>query len=224
MIRFSFLLLSIAFWSAPLAVCADELAIEASLKPGTMVRIKTSAGEQWLVGRFVSLDADSLWIRRQGWNAPHTVSVTDIRAFDYSREGGPDGKGGNVGKFLCGFGGGVIPALATATVSEGAALAGFVLGTTTAVYYAGKQHDEIGSYLGTLVGCALGTAVFEMALQSYDFNLIQALPFLCLPALGATLGFSFTRKHWCPVPVDRIRIGVLPRRNGAYRLSASLAF
>ncbi len=83
-------------------------------------------------------------------------------------------------------------------------LGGSIIGTASGVYLYGRSSGETGSHWATLIGSALGEAIFLLEMYVLDEmgilskmdvlgSFVVGPSFLLLPAAGATIGFNLTK-------------------------------
>ena len=93
-----------------------------------------------------------------------------------------------------------------------------------------KSNALPGAFLGIVIGAGAGVAIFEAAYGSegYGVGALAAAALGTLPgaAVGATIG-AFVKSDgwgWKALPLQRLRVGFAPQRNGHFALVASVAF
>jgi hypothetical protein len=75
-----------------------------------------------------------------------------------------------------------------------AGLVGLALGPTLTTYTAGSLMKGRGSFLGTLIGAAVGTGTgLLLILSDNDGDTIGPLSLMAMPAIGATMGYELSR-------------------------------
>ena len=179
-------------------------------------------------GALESLGADSvvLWVNDR---ERQVLSQQFIARFEVRR--GPRlklaiitaGIGGVVGVVACGFKA-VLDCFGLGSLSGG------VVG----IIIAGGKNSLKGAGMGFLIGAGAGAGLGALAGANsclYEGNPCPAELAVAgaiiigggAAVLGATIG-ALAGHHWNEIPLDRIRVRVVPQRDGRFRLGLSVAF
>jgi len=84
-----------------------------------------------------------------------------------------------------------------------------------------------GGLLAALSGAMVNTLVCDVTLPGANCSDSSPpyVPFIVGGALiGAGVGALIKTDRWVPVPLERLRVGAAPRRNGGFGLGVSLSF
>lgn len=198
--------------------------------PGTRIRVTApTVASDRLVGTAMSLDVDTLVMKAEDWAAPLTVPIASVTRLDVSRGKVSRGKnalkGAGIGLLVGGAGGYVVEAsvegdqaIAPIVGAIGGAVNGSLIG-------ASGKYATIGFLSGAVAGTLIGLAMDKEGddTDAQTWALIGAsfggeIGIL----LGALAGLSSETERWEKVSLDRVRVGISPRRDGL-AVSASLA-
>ncbi len=215
-----------------LALPMDLIAQETSaVVPGARVRVTApEAYSSRIIGTVLSINADTLMLSKKELHAPLAISLDSMTRLELSLGRGRSLKKGlKVGAFslLAGAGAGYIGALATddlhplayGAIGAGiGGLDGFLIG-------ASGKHATYGFLSGAVIGLVIGAAARSGDISTGGSALGGAA---ILGEIGMITGgiarIVLDADRWEQVPLERVRMGVLPQSEKGIALSASLAF
>lgn len=211
-----------------LTTYVDLVAQEAPLvSPGARVRVSAPAiAPDWIIGTVVRLGADTLVLKDGDQVIPSLIPLSSITSLEMSRGRVSRVKNGLIGSGI-GFGSGILSGLIIdrilysdydetwrlmVTGAGVGILNGFIIGATgkyaTIGYLAGIVIGVIGHADSDLASAILGVAF------SGEIGII----------IGGLAGLFKDSERWEDVPLQHIRLGILPHGGHGITFSVSLTF
>ncbi len=100
------------------------------------------------------------------------------------------------------------------------------------VHRGGKSHVGAGAGYGALAGAVIGVGSAAILCSSDDCDEYTGAVYLVLGGggavagllIGSIVGALITTERWEEIPLDRLRVSVVPQRDGRFGLGLSVRF
>ena len=222
----------------PLSSLAAAVQDSVSVDPGDRVRVTAPGlGIRAQEGRLQLLSADSVVIRAEdGEVGRMVIPVRSLTRFELLRGNPLNETGALVGAAI---GGGLaLGALGTLVVVRNESLAKEQVllplwGVAAGTLLGSGASARKGALWGFLVGAAVGAGAGQLYCYIREDCEEYAIVVMAASAgvgggagvvVGGTVGLATGRERWEEVPIDRLRVSILPQTNGQMAISLSLMF